>query len=139
MNENGIRAKDQRVAAGEHFVDALAGQDFEALERLFSAEVRFRALVPPRVCEGRTAGEATDWLRRWFGDADELQLLQSSVAQVFDRLYVSYRLRVHDVINGWRLIEQQVYGDVRDGQVADMWLLCSGFRADTEEGLRCRI
>jgi hypothetical protein len=120
------------VALGEDFIAALVAQDFDHLETLFGPQVRFRALLPPRIGEGKTAGEATDWLRRWFGDADELQVLQSTTEEVFDRLYLSYRLRVHDVINGWRVIEQQAYGDVREGHIADMWLLCSGFRPDAE-------
>jgi hypothetical protein len=104
------------------------------IESLFQPHVRFRALVPRRLCEGQTPGEATDWLRRWFGNVDEFQVLQSDVNQVFDRLYLNYQLRVHDVINGWRLIEQHVYIDVQDGLILDMWLLCSGFRAETGIG-----
>lgn len=119
--------QEKTIALGERFIAALVAQDFDRLETLFGPQVRFRALLP-RMCEGKTAGEATDWLRRWFGDADELQVLQSTAAPVFDRLYLSYRLRVHDVINGWRVIEQHAYGDVQDDHIAYMWLLCSGFR-----------
>jgi TusA-related sulfurtransferase len=120
------------VALGRAFLAALAAQDFERLQSMFAAQVRFRALVPAGVRQGQTAAEATNWLRRWFGDADQLQMQQPVTEQVFDRLYVSYRLRLHDAVNGWRLIAQQVYGDVRDGQIADMWLACSGFRRDLE-------
>ena len=122
--------ENQTTALGDRFVAALTAQQFETIESLFAPQTRFRALVPSRVCEGQTAGEATAWLQRWFGSADELQVLHSDMQQVFDRLYVSYRLRLHDVINGWRVIEQHAYGSVQAGRIADLWLLCSGFRPD---------
>ena len=134
MNE--IILQERSTAIGKNFIAALMSQDFETLETLFRADLRFRALVPRRLCKGQTAGEATDWLRRWFGDADEFQVLGSDVAQMFDRLYLKYRLRVHDVINGWRVIEQHVYADVQDDHIADLWLLCSGFRPDIKKDER---
>lgn len=116
------------VPLGEHFIAALEVQDFDRLETLFAPQVRFRALVPPRVCEAQSPGDAIGWLHRWFGSADEIQVLHATAEQVFDRLHLHYRLRVHDAVNGWRVIEQHAYGDVRDDRIADMWLLCSGFR-----------
>jgi hypothetical protein len=71
-------------------LEALAAQDFDRIEALFTPQVRFRALVPPGVREGQTAAEATNWLRRWFGDADQLQVLQAAANPVFDRLDVCY-------------------------------------------------
>lgn len=124
-------AQPALVALGESFLEALEEQNFSRLETLFAPQVRFRALVPSGVREGQTADEATGWLQRWFGDADEFQFVQSAADQVFDRLYLHYRLRLHDAKNGWRVIEQQAYCDVRDGRIADMWLLCSGFRSDS--------
>ncbi len=126
-----VISHEKPMTVGQSFLEALAVQDFERLATLFAPHVRFRALLPPRICEEKTAEAATGWLRRWFGDADELQVLQSSADQVFDRLYLHYRLRLHDPENGWRVIEQQAYCDVQDGCIADMWLLCSGFRPDT--------
>jgi TusA-related sulfurtransferase len=124
---------DQKaIAVGQSFLELLAAQDFDRLEMLFAPQVRFRALLPPRTCEEKTAEAANGWLRRWFGKADTLQVLQSTADQVFDRLYLHYRLRTHDVANGWRVIEQQAYCDVQDGHIADMWLLCSGFRPNPE-------
>jgi TusA-related sulfurtransferase len=118
------------ITVGQSFLEALATQDFDRIEALFTPQVRFRALVPPGVREGQTAAEATSWLRRWFGDADELQVLQATANLVFDRLYVCYRLRSHDTENGWRVVEQHAYCNVQDGCIADMWLVCSGFRPD---------
>lgn len=120
------------TVVGQSFLELLAALDFERLESLFAPKVRFRALLPPRTCEENTAAAATGWLRRWFGAADTLEVLQSNAGQVFDRLYLRYRLRSHDATNGWRVIEQQAYCDLNEGHIVDMWLLCSGFRPDAE-------
>ncbi len=127
---NTVIFQEEAKAIGKSFIASLAAQDFQHIESIFEPQVRFRALVPARLCEGNTASEAIDWLRRWFGDADEIRVLQSVASQVFDRLRLNYRLRVHDVLNGWRVIEQQAYGNVQGGQIADLWLICSGFRPD---------
>lgn len=124
---------DEKInRVGQSFLAALAEQDFEQLETLFAPQVRFRALLPPRTCEEHTATAAAGWLQRWFGGADAIQVLQAAADPVFDRLHLHYRLRTHDAANGWRVIEQQAYGEVRDGRIVDLWLLCSGFRLDQE-------
>lgn len=53
---------------------------------------------------------------------------------MFDRLYLAYRLRLHSQEKASEVIEQHAYCVVQDGQIADMWLLCSGFRPDPERG-----
>ena len=124
---NATATQETTTTLGERFITALSAQAFDQLQAIFEPQTRFRALVPARLCEGSSAGEAVAWLRRWFGDADEIQVLQSSATRVFDRLRMNYRLRVHDVINGWRVIEQQAYSKVQNGHITDLWLVCSGF------------
>ena len=126
----GVKILSEKIKLGKDFIQALEGQNFSSLARLFANEVRFRALVPPGVCEAANPSDAIAWLKRWFGDADQLQVLDSVVDQVFDRLYIKYRLRTHDDAHGWRVIEQQVYCNVKDGAIDDIWLLCSGFRPE---------
>jgi TusA-related sulfurtransferase len=129
----------EAVALGQTFVQAVATQDFRRIEALFAPQVHFRGLLPSSMREENTAGAAAGWLRRWFGEADRLEALQSTADQVFDRLYVSYRLRTHEPAKGWRLIEQQAYCVVQDGHIADMWLLCSGFRPDPEMSTQTKL
>jgi TusA-related sulfurtransferase len=117
---------------GEAFLLALAAQDFDRMEKLFQPEIRFRALVPSGERMGNTATEALRWLRKWFGGCDSLKILSSAAQPVFDRYHMNYRLRVHDNQDGWRVIEQQVYYRVQDSLIADMWLICSGFRPDPD-------
>jgi tRNA 2-thiouridine synthesizing protein A len=115
----------------EQFLTALAQRDFEAIEGLFHRQVRFRALVPSTVRQAADAREATNWLRRWFGAANSLELLRSSTGALADRLYLAYRLGLHDE-NGWQVVEQQAYLSVAGGQIEDIAILCSGLRLDTE-------
>jgi hypothetical protein len=115
------------------YISLLASQDFKDMSVLFQPDLRFRALVPRRLCEGQSAVEGIEWLQRWFGDADDIQVLETTIERVFDRLYLSYRLRVHDVINGWRVIEQHAFAKVENSHINDIWLLCSGFRQDRDE------
>ena len=129
MNQNQSAARDAVVA--EQFLSALAVRDFEAIEALFHPEVRFRALVPSTVREAANAGEATAWFQHWFGTADLFELVHSTAGALAGRLHVAYRLRLHDQ-NGWEEVEQQAYLSVAGGQIEDIALLCSGFRAEAE-------
>jgi hypothetical protein len=56
---------------------------------------------------GSTASEAAAWLRKWFGDVDVLQVLNSKVGMVAERFYLEYRLRVHEK-DGWNVIEHHI-------------------------------
>jgi len=125
-----VMVNEKAIAVGQSFLEALAAQDFDRLAALFAPRVRFRALLPPETCEEKSPEAATGQLRDWFGEADTLQVLQSTADQVFDRLHLAYRLRSHDAANGWQVIEQHAYCDVQNDHIADMWLLCSGFRPD---------
>ena len=119
------------VPIGEAFLEALTAQDIDRIQAMFAPHVRFRALVPSGLREGSSAAEAAGWLRRWFGGAEELQVLGSASGPAFGRVYVSYRLRLYDPTNDWRLIEQHAYCDIKDGCIADMELMCSGFWKET--------
>jgi TusA-related sulfurtransferase len=123
--------EDQTIAIGESFLTALASRDFDRLKACFHSQVSFRALVPRGVREGADAQEASGWLRRWFGDADEFQVLMSSAERVADRLHIAYRIRLHDD-RGWQVIEQQAYCTARLGLIETMHLVCSGFRPHPE-------
>ena len=115
------------VSVASSFVEALPARDFEALECLFGAQVRFRAIVPRGVREAATAQDAVGWLRTWFGNADSIELLGSEATAVADRTYLRYRLRIHEA-GTTMIIEQHGFADVENGQIVDLSLLCSGFR-----------
>jgi len=117
---------------GESFIHELAAQDFRSLELLYQPAARFRAVVPSGKYQGKTAGEAVAVLRDWFGNCDSIQILQSTSRSVFDRLYLGYQLRFHDREDGWQVAEQHAYCIVQEDRIADMWLICSGFRPDLD-------
>jgi hypothetical protein len=125
VDVNGSRTELRQV--GEALIAALAARDFAALAACFHPEVRFRALIPPGVREAANARDAAAQLRRWFGEADHLELLEWEAGKLADRLHVRYRFLVMDA-DGRQVVEQQGYGDVQEGRIVRLDLLCSGFR-----------
>ena len=119
------RTTDQEPAA--ELVEALAAKDFERLQTLFAADVRFRALIPKGLREDATAEDAAARMRGWFGDCDPLELLDSAVEQIADRVHVRYRFHAREE-GDWHLVEQQAYLTVEDGRISDIDIVCSGFR-----------
>jgi hypothetical protein len=114
---------------GQQFMAALAARDFNQLQDSFQESVQFRALVPTGIRGGIGAEEAVAWLEHWFGEADEFQVLASTMEQIADRLHIAYRFRVFK--NGeWQIVEQQAYCTVSDSQIGVMHLISSGFRPE---------
>lgn len=120
---------DNKQEVGEHFVAALGRRDFAAIEQDLDPAVRFRALIPPGLCEASDAATTVSHLREWFGGADELIVVATEADRVADRLRLTYRLRLRDA-DGWHLVEQQAYCDVAGRRIAGLDLLCSGFRRE---------
>ena len=118
---------DSRQVVGESFIQALSAQDFDSLATMFTPTVRFRSLVPSEENNASTAAQAAALLRDWFGSPDIIEIVQSTSELLSDRLHISYRLRVHDG-DGWQLIEQHAFCTLMGERIADMWLVCSGFR-----------
>src|SRR5579862_8027801 len=110
-----IRTIRMITTIGDRFITALNKQAWTELSTCFHENVRFNALIPPGL---RTATEpvgATNYLKQWFGDADQLLLLSSNVEMVEDRLHISYRFRVHE--DRWYVVEQHAYCTVCDEQI----------------------
>ena len=113
------------ISVPMELVDALGRRDFARVEECLASEVRFRALIPPHLCEANDAASVAGHLRSWFGGADELEMVASVVEPIASRVRMSYRLRLHDE-DGWNTVEQQAYCDVVDGRISRIDLLCSG-------------
>jgi hypothetical protein len=114
---------------GEQFARALAEKDFDRVLTLLDPEIEFRGVTPRRFWEADDPevliGEV---LRTWFEDSDEIEALEKLETDAFaDRERVGYRFRVRNP-EGLFLIEQQLYISERDGKIAWMRSLCSGFR-----------
>jgi len=113
-------------ALGEAYLDALVARDFARVAAYLHPQVAFRALVPAGMREAGDAASALAWLRRWFGDADELAVLQQTTDDSLGCLALSYRFRVRKQ-DAWLVVEQRAFCNVLDGQIERMHLVCSGF------------
>ena len=112
---------------GARLVAAVAAQDASALSACFADDVQLRALIPKGLREGTGAAEAAAIISKWFADATELDLVESQVYQVEDKLHVSYRFAVVEEGQPY-LVEQHLFCVVDDGKIGRADLLCSGFR-----------
>jgi ketosteroid isomerase-like protein len=115
------------ASPGASLVEAIAAQDPAALAHCFTPDAELRALTPPGLRERSGGGAAAELIAAWFGDSTELELVETRVEEVADRLHVSYRFE--GVEEGERyVVEQQLYCTLAGGRIARADLLCSGFR-----------
>lgn len=114
-------------ALGGDYLNALAQRDFPRVAAYLHPQVAFRALVPTGVCEASSVASAVVWLRSWFGDANELAVLQQTTDDSLGCLALSYRflLRTHDE---WQVVTQHAFCSASNGQIERMHVLCSGFQ-----------
>jgi hypothetical protein len=119
----------QTTTLGADFARALAAKDSAAIRELIHPEIDFRGLTPSRSWEATDRDELISiLLGSWFEEDDEIEALESVESDsVADRERVGYRFRVSNP-DGRHLVEQQAYLAERDGQIAWMRVVCSGFR-----------
>jgi hypothetical protein len=124
-----VPAQTETISLGASFARALAAKDFASIAELMDAEIDFGALTPRRTWEAKDPGAVvTSVLREWFEDSDEILSLEHLETDAFaDRERVGYRLRVRNP-EGLFLVDQQAYITARDGRIAWMRVLCSGYR-----------
>ena len=131
-DDSALATGEDRVEAatvGRDFAHALAGKDFDRAGELLDPAIDFRALTPNRTWEASSASDVVSGvLRRWFEDSDEIdELAGLESGAVGDRGRVAYCFRGHNA-KGPFVVEQQAYFSVREGRIAWMRVLCSGFR-----------
>ena len=110
-------------------LDALAHRDFATLVSCLAPDVRFRALVPPGPFELAGSAETARRFEKWFGGTDDFELVDRSIGQVRDRLYLRWRVQMRSARDPGdvRVAEQHVFATAAD-RITAMDLLCSGFR-----------
>ena len=122
-----------RWSVGGVFLEALATRDYQQMAGTLSADVRFRAMLPPGPMDWNGADAVAAVFTSWFGEAEDFELIDATVGEVGGRLHLSWRLRVRPapfgIGEGWHLIEQQAYADAAE-TIDSLDLLCSGFRPD---------
>jgi hypothetical protein len=114
---------------GNDFAQAFAAKDFDAVADLLDPEVDFRGLTPSRTWEAHgPEAVVADVLTSWLEDSDDVESLDGVERTRFaDRQHIAYRLTVTNP-DGRFVFEQQAYFTERDGRIAWMRVLCSGFR-----------
>lgn len=116
-----------RRPVGERLVAGIAAQDQAAIASCFTVDAEFRALTPPGLRERRGASDAGSLIAAWFADSTVLDLLDTEMQHVGDRLHVSYRFAGVEEGEPY-VVEQHLMCTVRDDVIERADLLCSGFR-----------
>lgn len=113
-------------ALGTNYVETLARRDFAGMAAYLHPHIAFRALVPSGLEEASDAAGALACLRKWFGDVDDLTILQQTSDDSLGCLALSYRflMRTRD---DWQVVMQHAFCSVSDGRIKRLHLVCSGF------------
>jgi hypothetical protein len=119
----------EMASLASEFARALAEKDSERLRGLLASDVDFRALTPRRSWEASDPDAVLEIVfGSWFEETDEIEAVEAIETDAFaDRQRVGYRFSVSNP-EGRFLIEQQAYLSERDGEIAWMRVVCSGFR-----------
>jgi len=119
---------DDTTLGGE-FARAIADKDTRRMLDLLAADIDFRAMTPSRTWEAANPEEVVAIIfGHWFEDTDVIDSLEAVQADSFaDRERAGYRLSVSNP-EGRFLVEQQAYISERNGQIAWLRVLCSGYR-----------
>lgn len=115
------------------FLEGLVSRDFDRLASSLRSDVNLRALLPPGFFEWNGASAVSSTFSRWFGDAEQYELVDAAVDEVGARLHLRWRVRLQSkrLGDGWFVIEQQAYADTDEaGRISSFSLLCSGYCPD---------
>jgi hypothetical protein len=118
------------MTRGEAFVRALVVKDADALKKLLSPGIDFKALTPGRCWDSDSVGQVVDEtiFGAWFEPSDEIEAAVSvETSTVGERHRVAYLLRVRNP-DGHFLVEQQAYYDIEDGKISWLRILCAGYQ-----------
>jgi hypothetical protein len=120
-----------QTSLGVDFARAFGARDRERIRELVDPELDFKALTPRRFWEAADVDGLLEILFDiWIRESDEIRGIEKLERDLFaDRECVGYRFRVANE-KGEYLVEQQAFVTERDGQIAWMRLVCSGWRRD---------
>ena len=115
------------VGIGQQLVQAISSQDEAAIAACFAQDAELHALVPRGLRERSGAADIGSLIAGWFGDSSELDLVESRVEDVGDKLHVAYRFEGVEEGEPY-VVEQHVFCTLAGEQIARADLVCSGFR-----------
>jgi limonene-1,2-epoxide hydrolase len=124
-----VRDTSEVRAVGEAFLTALSAHDFDALEEYLGPTMRMRTLLPTGQYEHHGSDEVKAMFVEWFATTRDVEVLETRLDTVGDRLTMAYRFRLRRMVQGpLKEIEQQAYCKVVDGKVVTIDMVCTGFR-----------
>jgi hypothetical protein len=106
---------------------AVAGRDSAWLAAAVTDTVRLRALLPGGPIEEHGRDAVVARIAGWLAGMDTVALVESAGEPVADRLLIHYRLDLAQHGNRWACTQTSIC-KVKDGRLATIDLLCSGFR-----------
>ncbi len=126
-----MRPVDRQTAEqqGEDWIRAITDRDFKQLSTICYPDVKSTLLLPKRIAQLESATDLIKEVEYWFGEYDFVQEEQSRVAMVGEKLAIFYRLRCK-VGGGAKIVEQQLYCNIRDGRIEQVRLICSGVQPE---------
>ena len=123
-----VRVEQLRLQQlGEDWIQAIAAGMPDRLARICHPEIKSGLLLPTRFVTLDTVIDLVAKFRQWFGECTDIQLQASRVAAIGERLGIFYRFLIQEQ-EDWYTIEQQLYCTLKDGQIEQLHLLCSGFQ-----------
>jgi len=118
---------------GSSFLETLAKRDFDGLSQYFDPQVQSRLLISGGLLTPSDVKGLIGRFQQWFGEADHFKMASCQITMLGDCLAMVYSLQLHKG-DGWYLVQQQTYCDVKGGRIKSFDLLCSGFRPIPEPG-----
>lgn len=112
---------------GEDWIQAIMAGTLGRLEKLCHPEIVTRLLTPKRLLTLDNAADLVARYHQWFGECLNFHLERSRVEPVGERLGIFYRFLLQRQ-RDWYTVEQQLYCTLKDGRVAQLQLLSSGFQ-----------
>lgn len=124
----GLQINDQTaLRLGEEWIQAVVEKDFQRLSGLCQPDARSQVITPSRVQTLENAPGLARKVEQWFGACSSIQIEQSRVAMVGEKLAIFYRLSFVEDGEPYTA-EQQLFCTLHEGQIAQLNLLCSGFQ-----------
>jgi ketosteroid isomerase-like protein len=116
-------------AIGRRFAEAIAEKDADRLRAVLTDDVDFRGLTPNRQWEATGPQAVADIVfGSWFEPGDRFDRAPEIQTDSFAGCHrVGYRFHGQRA-DGPFVVEQQAYWRERDGRIAWMRIVCSGFR-----------
>jgi hypothetical protein len=108
--------------------EAIVAQDLQAAVALLDPEIDFRAMTPNRIWEAQDPAGVEGVLREWFEDPDEdvHGVEATAPVPIQGTVRVGWLVHISDA-DGPHVFEQQAYVRERDGRIAWMRVICSGW------------